>query len=106
MQARRLRSSRKRDACAPVGSETLALQSQARMLALQLQARMLALQLQARRLRSNLINLLSKMHVMRLVLLYQFLRHNPFGDAPNEIHLGVRRAQREPRFEDEQRAAV
>src|SRR2546426_11480525 len=49
---------------------------------------------------------LPKMNVMRLMLLNQFFWHDSCGDAPDEIHLGVRRAQRQPRFKNEQRAAV
>src|SRR5438874_2543091 len=49
---------------------------------------------------------LSEMDVVRLVLLDQFRRHQTFAGAPDEIHFGVRGAERQTRFENQQHAAV
>ena len=46
------------------------------------------------------------MYVVRFVLLDQFARHKPLAGAPDEIHLGVRGAQRQSRLEDQKHAAV
>ncbi len=43
---------------------------------------------------------------MRLVLLGQFLGHEAFGRPPDEIHFGVRGAQRQARFENQKHAAI
>ena len=43
---------------------------------------------------------------MRFVLFNQILRRDPRALPPNEIHLRVNGAEREPRFEDQQDAAI
>ena len=43
---------------------------------------------------------------MRLVMFDQLFGYQPLTGAPDEIHLGVRRTQRQPRFEDQKHAAV
>src|SRR5437870_5627966 len=50
--------------------------------------------------------LFSKMYVVRFVLLDQFARHKPLAGAPDEIHLGVRGAQRQSCLEDQEHAAI
>ena len=49
---------------------------------------------------------LSEMDVVRLVLLDQFRRHQTFAGAPDEIHFGVRGAERQTRLENQQHAAI
>src|SRR4051812_18621379 len=49
---------------------------------------------------------LPKMNVMCFVLLNQFFWYHALGDAPDEIHLGVRCPQPQPRLKNEQRPAV
>src|SRR5258708_17474931 len=43
---------------------------------------------------------------MRLVLLGQFLRDEPFGRSPDEVHFGVRGAERQARLENQKHAAI
>src|SRR5437667_3552647 len=50
--------------------------------------------------------LFPKMYVVCLVLLDQFARHKPLAGAPDEIHLGVCRVQRQSRLEDQEHAAI
>ena len=46
------------------------------------------------------------MHVVSFVLFDQFFRYDPLGDAPNKIHLSMRRTQSQTRFKNQQYAAV
>src|SRR5216683_1038016 len=57
-------------------------------------------------LRPPTLLMFSEVHVMRLVLLRQFFRHESLAYTPDEIHLGVRGAERQPRFKNQKHAAI